>query len=170
MKNKLVNHLLLISNILFILGLTISIILVQKNIDINGENIIYDASLKTKLIINYIPFIVFISLSLLTAAFFYFYRKQYFVLIKNHISPRTKIFHECSIYLLFFNIAIAIIMMFSGVLMWDNKETFLFYKNIYLYIVLGTEMILTLADAAIDALSKLNIKVDLASKRMDVKN
>ena len=40
-----------------------------------------------------------------------------------------------------------------------------FFRNGYLYIVIALEMVLTLIDVAIDALSKLKTKVDLSIKR-----
>lgn len=164
MRNKLINHLLLLSNVLFILGLTISIILINKrNITFSD---VYQID-RLELLKDFAPFIVFFILSLISCTFFAIERKKYFNLVKNHITKKTLTYFNLSIYMLFFNIALAVILMFYGMALWKTDANLNFYKNIYLYLILGIEMFLTLVDTFFDAICKLKIKVDLANKRTD---
>lgn len=158
MRIKFINHLLLIANILFILGIVITTILVN-----NTPN--YDQA--SRVLFNYIPFIVLLLLSLVSATIFAHFRKEYFILIKSHLSEKSIRLFKASVFMLFFNLIVAIAMLFLGLCFFINinEQNTNFFKNVYLYIVLGIEMFLTLVDVGIDAIAKLKVKVDLALKR-----
>lgn len=158
MRIKIINHLLLFANILFIFGLVISIILINKT---------PSEILGNKVIINYIPFIVFMLLSLTCATLFAYFRKNYFILIKSHLSKRSITLFKSSVFLLFANLIICIVMLFAGLAFFanENLKEINFFKNVYLYIILGIEMLLTMVDVGVDSIAKLKVKVDLAIKR-----
>lgn len=160
MRNKLINHLLLFSNVLFILGLAITIILINNK---GQSGYLLDLN---SIILYYVPFIVLMILSMIIAGLFFKFRFEYFVMIKIHLNPKTIKLYKASILMLFFNIFVAMVMMFSILFTnLDDPATLNFFKNIYLYIVLGIEMFLTMVDVALDAIAKLRIKVDLANRR-----
>lgn len=166
MRSKFINHLLLIANVLFIFGLVLTIIILSnnyKNQQITQAN---------QIIVAYIPFMLFMFFSMITAAFFVKFRYEYFISIKMHLTKKTVAIYKSSIYLLFWNIFLAIVMMFT-ILFFINLEqveTMDFFVNVYLYIILGLEMALTMVDVVLDALSKLKIKVDLAIRRSGIES
>lgn len=173
MLNKLINHLLLLANVLFIFGLALTIIFINLNQpwieinlsdlnDVNQSVVISDIN-KNKVLECFTPFIISTFLATTSAAIFAYQRLKYYVLISCHIEKRTRNLFKVSVYLLFFNLLLAIILMFSGLSMLDTN--YFFFKNYYLYIILGVEMFLTLIDVFLDALAKLKVKVDLANAR-----
>lgn len=169
MRNKIINHLLLFANVLFILGIVITTIIINKiNVGTFLDSLAVDD--RNKILKSFLPFIFCMILSLVSAGFFGHFRKEYFILIKQHITKKTENLYKASVFMLFFNILLAIIMLFSSILIWntDNINDFYFFKNVYLYILLGIEMFLTLIDVCIDSIAKLKIKVDLAYKRTGV--
>lgn len=98
------------------------------------------------------------------AGIFAFYRKNYFILIFQHLTPKSIKYYKISVYFLFFNIFVAIVLMFVGVLYLLQYKTS-FFLGAYLYIVLGILMALTLADVVIDSISRLKVKLDLSIRR-----
>ena len=163
MRNKIINQLLVISNVFFIVGLLITTILINKMnlIAINTESM-------NQIILHYIPFIIFMILSLVSSLIFGFFRKEYFLLINPHLTKKSITLYKASVFMLFFNIFLAIVLIFSGLSLPISKiqKNIDFFQNGYIYIVLGVEMFLTFIDVLMDALSKLKVKVDLANKRM----
>lgn len=163
MRIKFNNRLLQISNFIFIFFMVISIILITNNFkNIVEQNYINN---KKNIIYSYIPFIIGIFLSLITASFFVYYKKKYFELIFSHITTKTIFLFKSSIFLLFFNILLAIILMFFPLFFLKTNASFKFYLNYYIFIVLAIMMLLTLVDILVDSVSILKIKVDLANKR-----
>ena len=156
MRNKIFDHLLQIANVCFIFGIALTIILVHQSS--NDEIVINWAKL-------YIPCIIFLIISLVIATVFAIYKKNYFVLIGMHISKRSITLYKWSVYMLFLNIFIAMLMLFLGLLLLNDKQGEVFFKNGYLWIIFGLETFLTLVDVGIDAVCKLQVKLDLARKR-----
>lgn len=151
MRNKIFDHFLQISNVSFILGIVISAILLNY-----GNPIEWGAKL--------FPFYIFTIIALVCATIFAFYRKNYFILISQHLTPKSIKYYKISVYFLFFNIFVSIVLMLVGTLAILPKNQN-FFTNIYLYIILAIEMLLTLADVVMDSISRLKIKLDLSIKR-----
>ncbi|MDE5949616.1 MAG: hypothetical protein K2J02_00470 [Malacoplasma sp.] len=157
MRNNILNHLLQIANVSFIFGIVLTTILVSQS-----ENIEFNWP------VLYIPCIIFLIISLGIATAFAIFKKNYFILVGMHISKKSITLYKWSVYMLFINIFIAIVMLFLGsflLLVNSSTKSVDFFRNGYLYIVIALEMVLTLIDVAIDALSKLKTKVDLSIKR-----
>ncbi|MDE6562738.1 MAG: DUF5453 family protein [Malacoplasma sp.] len=157
MRNKILNKMLQLANVTFIFGIVLTTILVNQS-----------KSIEVDWPVLYIPCIIFFIISLIAATVFAVYKKNYFILISMHISKKSISLYKLSVYILFINIFIAIIMIFLGsffLLINSNTKNATFFQNGYFYIVIALEMILTLVDVGIDAISKLKTKVDLSLKR-----
>lgn len=159
MRNKLFDHLLQLSNVSFIFGIVLTIILIHLKSS-NGD---YSYLLQNWALL-YLPYTIFLIISLVSATCFALYRKNYFILIDQHITKKCISIYKWSVYMLFINIFISILMLYisAATLLSSNTS---FFVNGYLYIVLAIEMILTLFDVVLDSISKLKVKLDLSLRR-----
>lgn len=159
MRNKILDHLLQFSNVSFIFGIVLTIILIHLKSPNNDTTY-----LMQNWALLYLPYTIFLIISLILATCFAFYRKNYFILISQHITKKCIKIYKWSVYILFINIFISILMLYIGAVTLLNSNP-TFFMNGYLYIVLALEMALTLLGVALDAISKLKVKVDLSLRR-----
>ncbi|MDE5841833.1 MAG: hypothetical protein K2H11_02520, partial [Malacoplasma sp.] len=103
MRNNILNHMLQLANVTFIFGIVLTTILVNQS-----------KSIEVDWPVLYIPCIIFFIISLIAATVFAVYKKNYFILISMHISKKSISLYKLSVYMLFINIFIAIIMIFLG--------------------------------------------------------
>lgn len=163
MKNKIVDHFLAISNFLLELGIVITSILVIcyfKNLIKNDEGININ-NIHMNINEFYIPFYVLFLISAIFLFLHIYFKRQYLILIKMHLSKKT-------IKLFFVSfISATIILIFSTV--WISCAPYLSSVdqcNWYFFVLIGVSMALTFINICLDAYARFGIKTDLTKKRM----
>lgn len=151
MKNKILDHFLLFSNFFLIIGIVITSILFIKGNGTTNPNL------------SFLPYIIFLFVSVIFASVHIFLKKNYLMLIKMHISKKTIYSYLFSFCFTFF------IMLFSCI--WMVCVNFLPYDNAlegswYFYTLIGISMFLTIVNICIDSYARFGVKIDLTKKRM----
>lgn len=160
MKNKIIDYFLAISNFLLVVGIVVTSILVihyfknlSDNIDINDIHMNVNE--------YYIPFYVLFFISAIFLFLHIYFKKQYLILVKMHLTKKT-------IRAFFISFASAIIILiFSTV--WISCAPYLSSTdqlNWYFYVLIGITMLLTFINICLDAYARFGVKADLVKKRM----
>lgn len=157
MRIKFVEKLFLIANLIFILGVTISVILFNRIvIDLNNAFLLL------------LPYIVLLIIALVLITILIKWRSDYLITVKQHLSSKALNLNYISITLFFFNVIVASFMfilgiIFLGVDSFNNNAVF--FRTSYVFIIIGIELALSFINLVLDALAKIKIKVDLTLKR-----
>lgn len=149
MKNKIIDHLLVFSNFFLIIGIVVTSVLVIKSD--------YTANINEL----YLPFYVLFFIAAVFLVFHIYFKKQYLILIKMHISKKT-----LQTYIASFAFAI-VIMLFSTT--WISCAPYLSSNaqhSWYFYTLIGISMFLTIINVCLDSFAKFGVKIDLTKKRM----
>ena len=155
MKNKIIDHFLVFSNVFLVLGIVITSILIIKNE--------YNPNINEL----YLPFYLLFFVAAVFLALHIYFKKQYLMLIKMHITKKT-----VSIYMASFIFEI-VIMLFSTV--WISCAPYLLLNatvnnwkewHWYFYTLIGISMFFTIINICLDSYARFGVKIDLTKKRM----
>lgn len=158
MKTKITDYFLAVSNFLLELGIVITSILIIcyfKNLESNMNN--YHMSINN----FYIPFYVLFFISAIFFILHIYFKRQYLILVKMHLSKKT-----INLFFISFIFAI-IILVFSAA--WISCAPYLSSAdqcNWYFYVLIGVSMLLTLINVCLDAYARFETKGDITKKRM----
>lgn len=152
--HRFFNRCLLFANFTFILGVTITTILISKTKDI------YEFT--NRFLIIYAPFIFLAVIGIIFASVFVLYKRSYFTLVYLHLRKKTHILYYASILLFAFNFFLITTMMFIG----TELVSFSFVRNGYFYLILAFAFLLSLIDISLGLFSNIYTKIDLATKRL----
>ena len=82
MRNKILDHFLQFSNLSFIFGMVVTIILIHLRSSNGYEDLLWNWAY------FYIPYTIFLIISLILAGVFAYHRRNYFILISQHITKK----------------------------------------------------------------------------------
>lgn len=154
MKNKILNSLLLVGNVLYTIGLVLtSVLIIKSNKSFQSES--------ANLTLLFLPSIICTFFSIILFCLYFYNKRNYFLLVKMHINSKWIFFHYIGGLLLSLGILVtAILMWISNIISIDAQNTW------YFYFVIALNILFLIISYGIDAYSKFRISVDIARRKM----